>query len=379
MYFLLLGLGDSDTVPQPVFGRSAAFSAEARLIEENVMSLTDHLPRFPLAFLPTPIQPLLRLSKKLGGPALWIKRDDLTGLAGGGNKTRKLEFLVGAALAAGADSLITTGAIQSNHCRQTAAAAASAGLHCHLVLSGQPPEIPVGNLLLDRLLGAEIIWCEPHQRMARLAALADELRASGGHPYAIPYGGSDPVGAAGYALAAEELHFQVRERGLSLDAVVIPSSSGGTQAGLIAGCAAIGWQIPIIGVSIEPAATELSHFVAGLATSTAARLGTPCGITESEVLVDDGFLGDGYAVMGDLEREAIFELARTEGILVDPVYTGRAFGALLAWVRGERFSAGQSILFWHTGGTAAIQAYAPQLVCETQTEKRHGQEIGGIR
>ncbi len=340
------------------------------------MPTVDPARRFPLAFLPTPLHPLPRLSEALragiqlpaSGFQLWIKRDDQTGLAGGGNKTRKLELLVADALAQGADTLITTGAIQSNHCRQTAAAAAKAGFDCQLVLGGQPPETANGNLLLDKLLGAEIHWTTRENRLPRLHELEDELRAAGRRPYFITYGGSDPVGATGYVLALEELYGQVAARGIQLDAVVVASSSGGTQAGLVAGAWQLGWDVPILGISIDETAPALQANVADLATRTTAHLGRPHTFTPADIRVSDSYLGKGYGVIGELEREAMGLMARTEGILLDPVYTGRAFGGLMDILhsRPERFaspvrSGPANILFWHTGGQSALFAYARDL------------------
>lgn len=329
------------------------------------MAITDPLPRYPLAFLPTPLHPLPRLSamlsKNQSAVALWIKRDDQTGLAGGGNKTRKLEFLIADAQAQGADVLLTTGAIQSNHCRQTAAAAARAGLECHVVLSGEPPPEPNGNLLLDQLLGAGIHWTTREKRSARLAELAEELRAAGRRPYVIVLGGSDPVGASGYALALEELRDQARAMDLRLDAIVFASSSGGTQAGLLAGAWALGWDAPLLGISVDKPETELRVQVAGLATRTAAHLGCPHTFTPDDIRVNADYLGGGYAVMGNLERDAIRIMAQAEGILLDPVYTGRAFGGLLDLIRRGALGPAQNILFWHTGGTPALYAYAGEL------------------
>ncbi|MGC8780558.1 MAG: D-cysteine desulfhydrase family protein, partial [Anaerolineae bacterium] len=305
------------------------------------MSIFSHLPRHPLAFLPTPLHPLPRLSERLrremphlaAGFQLLIKRDDQTGLAGGGNKTRKLEFLVADALAQGCDTLITTGAVQSNHCRQTAAAAAHAGLACELVLGGQPPAPPTGNYLLDLLFGAQCHWTTRENRLNRLHALADELRAAGRRPYLITYGGSDPIGAAGYALALAELREQTTAMSLAPDLIVVASSSGGTQAGLVAGAWALDWPVPILGISIDETEMKLQATVADLATRTADRLGRPHAFAAADMLVSADFLGGGYGVLGDLERAAIHLLARTEGILLDPVYTGRAFGGLLELLR----------------------------------------------
>jgi L-cysteate sulfo-lyase len=334
------------------------------------MSLTASLPRFPLAFLPTPLHPLPRLSETMAYPGLqlWIKRDDQTGLAGGGNKTRKLEFLIADALAQGADTVLTVGAVQSNHCRQTAAAAARAGLACHVILGGEPSSAVTGNLLLDRLLGAELHWVKREDRLTRLAELASELRARGRRPYPITYGGSDPVGASAYVLALEELRDRVTALELELDAIVFASSSGGTQAGLVAGAWALGWDVPILGISVDEPETALRAKVAELATRTAAYLGRPHTFSPSHILANGDYLGNGYGVMGDLERNAITLLARTEGILLDPVYTGRAFGGLLALLRSGPEKLIQaprpksaSILFWHTGGMPALFAYAKEL------------------
>jgi L-cysteate sulfo-lyase len=333
------------------------------------MTLTQDLPRYPLAFLPTPIQPLPRLSKHLArrvAPGadlnVWIKRDDETGLAGGGNKTRKLEFLIADAIAQRCDTILTTGAIQSNHCRQTAAAAAKAGLECHLVLGGEPPEQAEGNLLLDMLLGARLHWTTRELRLETLAALTEELRGQGRRPYPVTYGGSDPVGAAGYAAALEELKEQVTAMGLNLDAIVFPSSSGGTHAGLVAGAWALGWDVPLLGVSVDEPEAALKATVADLASRTAAHLGRPHSFSPDDIRANAVYLGGGYGVMGDLEREAIILMARTEGILLDPVYTGRAFGGLLDMIKRGAFKPGQNVLFWHTGGTPALFAYGPKLV-----------------
>lgn len=339
------------------------------------MSLTSYLPRFQLAFLPTPLHPLTRvngwLSEQGIGAELWIKRDDQTGLAFGGNKTRKLEYLVADALAQGCDTLITTGAVQSNHCRQTAAAAARAGLACHLVLghpsaAAQPPETPNGNLLLDLLLGASLHWTTRENRINRLRDLETELRAAGRRPYFITYGGSDPVGASGYAAAMEEVLAQAKEAGVEFDAIAIASSSGGTQAGLAAGAWALGSPVAVLGISIDEPEATLQEHVAALATETSLHTGIAHTFDPAGILVDATYLGGGYGVVGDLEREAVALMARTEGILLDPVYTGRAFGGLLDILHRapERLiGAGRPprILFWHTGGAPALFAYAGEI------------------
>ncbi len=310
------------------------------------------LARLPLAQLPTPLEAMPRLSAALGGPQLWVKRDDQTGLGLGGNKTRKLETLCAAALAAGADTLITAGAIQSNHCRQTAAAAARLGLACSLVLAGDPPVRPSGNLLLDGLFGAEIIWTTFAERPAALQATEAELRARGKHPYLIPYGGSSPLGAAAYAYALEELLAQ----GAPPDWIVFASSSGGTQAGLIAGARLLGYPGRILGISVDEPAVELQAKVAALVTDTAELLGQPVSLTPEEVLVNADYLGAGYAVMGEAEAEAIRLFARHEGLLVDPVYTGRAAAGLIDLIHRGHFTKDETVLFWHTGGAPALFA-----------------------
>jgi L-cysteate sulfo-lyase len=333
------------------------------------MSIFGHLPRHSLAFLPTPLHPLPRLTALLreqGAPAeLWIKRDDQTGLGLGGNKTRKLEFLLADALAQGADTLITTGAVQSNHCRQTAAAAARAGLTCQLVLGGRPPPGPNGNLLLDMLFGAQLHWTSRDNRLNRLAELRDELARAGKRPYLITYGGSDAVGAAGYAVAVEEALAQGAALGVAFDAIVFASSSGGTHAGLVAGSWALGSDTVVLGISIDEGEDALREKVAALATGTATHTGFARSFAPADILVDAGYLGRGYGVVDDLERGAVRLMAQTEGILLDPVYTGRAFGGLLDILRKspERLArAGQAprILFWHTGGAPALFAYAEE-------------------
>jgi D-cysteine desulfhydrase len=324
--------------------------------------LTDKLPRVSIAHLPTPLEPLPRLTAHLNGPELWIKRDDQTGLATGGNKARKLEFLVADALERGADTLITGGAAQSNHSRQTATAAAKCGLACTLVLRGTEPPQAQGNLLLDRLLGAEVVWAGDQSLARVMDQVAKELQAAGRRPYVVPYGGSNPVGASGYAAAMEELLTQYAERDLFFHHIVQASSSGGTQAGLVVGARALAYEGRILGISVEPEANALRRHVADLATATSGHLGLAFSFAPEDLSVDDGYLGGGYGVVGDLEREAIHTMARTEGILLDPVYTGRAFGGLLDLIRRGVFRSGERVLFWHTGGTAGLFAYGADIV-----------------
>jgi D-cysteine desulfhydrase family pyridoxal phosphate-dependent enzyme len=324
--------------------------------------LTDAVPRVRFAQLPTPIEELPRLSAALGGPRLLVKRDDLTGLAAGGNKTRKLEFSVGEARRQGADTLVTIGAVQSNHARQTAAAAARCGLRCVLVLGGAPPATARGNLLLDRLLGAEVVFTGGREREEVAQEVVAAQRAAGHRPFLIPVGASDEIGAAGFVAAAEELAGQLVERQLRVNRIVVASSSYGTQAGLCLGVKALGLGVQVAGVAIDSRRAEVQAGVAALAGRTARRLGLDVAVDPGEVVAFDGYLGGGYAVMGEPEREAIRLAAGEEGLLLDPVYTGRAMAGLVDLVRRGTFAAGETLLFWHTGGTPALDAYAEGLL-----------------
>lgn len=331
--------------------------------------LTNLLPRVALAQLPTPLEELPRLRSHLQAeapgrlvPRLLVKRDDQTGLAGGGNKTRKLETLVADALRQGADTLLTAGAPQSNHCRQTAAAAAKLGLHAVLVLGGAAPMLEGGNLLLDRLLGAEIVWAADRDRAQVLAEAADVQRAAGRRPYVIPYGGSNPVGAAAYAAAFAELSEQLAAADQDAQHVVFATSSGGTQAGLAVGARATGYTGRLHGISVDQPATPLRQLLAQLATATAQHLGLAMAFEPQQFIVHDDYIGGGYGVVGDAEREAIGLLARSEGLLVDPVYTGRALAGLIDLIRQGQFDEHETVVFWHTGGLPALFAYAKALV-----------------
>ena len=325
----------------------------------------DSLPRFALAHLPTPLEELKTLSRQLAGPSLLIKRDDQTGLALGGNKTRKLEFLLGDALAQGADTLVTLGAVQSNHCRQTAAAAAKAGLRCELILNGKPPELANGNLLLNEILGANLHWIERSQRAAKLAELDAQLRAQGRKPYLIPVGGSNGVGATGYVVAMLELMAQLRASGQRVDHILFGTSSGGTQAGIVLGARIAGFNGQLHGLSIDkndPEHFEYETEVAQIANDCAEYIGSPVRVTRDDIKVVYGYYGEGYGIVGDLERDAIRLLARSEGIVLDPVYAGRAFGALVDLIRKGTFRKDETVLFWHTGGAPALFAYAKELM-----------------
>lgn len=320
----------------------------------------ETIARVSLAHLPTPVEEMPRLSKALGGPRLWVKRDDQTGLALGGNKTRKLEYLVGDALSQGAETLITAGADQSNHCRQTAAAAARMGMNCILVLnrpeaySGSNPakDALSGNLALDVLLGAELVWTDLKNRRETLERTFQQAQEQGKKPYLIPYGGSNAVGVVGYVAAVREIMAQ----GIDVNGFVFASSSGGTQAGLALGARRYGFQGHVLGISIDERASDLQTRVAQLANETANYLGFDYVFTPDEIEVDDGYLGGGYGVMGAAEREAIELFAYYEGLLLDPVYTGRAAAGLVDLIRKGYFKPEDRILFWHTGGTPALFA-----------------------
>lgn len=325
------------------------------------------LPRHRFAHLPTPVEPMPRLSKFMGGPSLLVKRDDQTGLAFGGNKTRKLEFLLAEAQVHGARTLITGGAAQSNHCRQTAAAAARFGFDCILVLVDvgapgkdttqeeedshfTPASMPSGNLVLDHLLGAEIVWTLPEERDKAMLRTFQTAEDEGRRPFLIPYGGSNPIGAAAYVYAVEEL----LEQNVHPDWIVFASSSGGTQAGLVLGARLFGFKGNVLGISIEHSSEVMRESVARLASATAGHLGEPIAFSAEEILVNSDYLGGGYGVMAEPEKLAIHLFARLEGLLLDPVYTGRAAAGMIDLIRSEFFSPEQSVLFWHTGGTPAL-------------------------
>jgi len=311
------------------------------------------IPRLEFAHLPTPIEELPRLSERLGGPRLFIKRDDQTGLAFGGNKARKLEFLVADALQQGARTLVTGGAIQSNHCRQTAAAAARFGLGCILVLTGEKPDRPTANFLLDQFFGAEIVTVS--DRSARdqiLQDTFDKAGADGKQPYILPYGGSSPVGALGYVFAMEEF----MQQGVHADWMIFGTSSGGTHAGLVLGQRLHGYRGKVLGISIDEPQHWLESHVSALATQASERLGDRIKFTPNDVLATDAYCQAGYGVLTDAEREAVTLFARTEGVLLDPVYTGRAAAGLIDLVRLGRFAKDETVLFWHTGGQPALFA-----------------------
>lgn len=323
----------------------------------------DHISRIKLGHFPTPLEHLPRLSGALGGPQIYVKRDDATGLATGGNKTRKLEFLIANAIDQGADTIVTVGAMQSNHARQTAAAAAQVGLRCQLLLENRhaipdPTYETGGNVLLDRLLGAEITELpDGSNLMEALRQRGSDLRQSGSIPYLIPIGGSDPVGALGYVRCALELMEQSRESGIHIDHLVHATASAGTQAGLVAGFVGSGSAIPVTGVSAGMPAGDLSDAVFDIATKTAALIQSADSVNRDMVVVDDNFVGAGYGLPTPAMREAVEITARTEGLILDPVYTGKAMAGLFNMIRGGRFARDQNVVFVHTGGVAGLLAY----------------------
>ena len=319
-------------------------------------------PRLNFAHLPTPIEELPRLSDLLAGPRILVKRDDQTGLAFGGNKTRKLEFLVAEALEQGAKTLISGGALQSNHCRQTAAAAARFGLDCILVLNGEMPDKPSANLLLDQLFGAEVIAIPDRKERDRvLQETFDKAVTDGRKPYLVPYGGSSPTGALGYAFAVEELMKQKPCEGSQPsqgcpDYIIFGTSSGGTHAGLVLGQRVFGFKGKVLGISIDESEEWLKSHVSKLASEASERLGERIEFESAEVLANADYCKAGYGVLTEAEREAVNLFAKYEGLLLDPVYTGRTAAGMIDLIRKGFFKKDETILFWHTGGQPALFA-----------------------
>jgi len=326
--------------------------------------MTHNLPKASLGYFPTPLIELTRLSKTLGGPKIYMKRDDNTGLALGGNKTRKLKYIIGDALAKGADTVITAGAIQSNHCRQTAGAAASLGLECHLVLGGEEPEQPQGNLLLDKVYGCHIHWTGENRKGEDIPALVAQLKAEGKKPYVIPYGGSNELGAVAFIEAYKELNAQREALKVDFSYIIFASSSGATHAGLMLGNKILQTHSQIVGINIDKGEMDKVPFdehIVSLANSTAQLIAADYQFTADDLILNSDYVGDGYGVIGELEKEAIALTAQNEGILLDPVYTGRAMGGLIDMIRTEQIKATDNVLFWHTGGAPALFAYADDL------------------
>jgi L-cysteate sulfo-lyase len=327
----------------------------------------SRFPRVPLAHLPTPLEHLPRFSKHLGGPDIWVKRDDCTGLATGGNKTRKLEWAMGAALDDGADTIVTVGALQSNHVRQTAAAAAKLGLRCVVLLEhriAKPTDTyrHSGNVLLDRLFGAELFEYPAGTDFdVAMAEHAERIRAAGGRPYIVPGGASDTVGALGYVNCALELLAQANERNLVIDHLVTATGSAGTQAGLVVGLKAMHSRIPLLGIGVGAPREAQEAKVYELAVATADSIGAPGIVSREDVVANCDYVGEAYGVPTDAMNEAVLLLARTEGLLFDPVYSGKALAGLIDLVTQGYFGDTGNIVFLHTGGSTALFAYADQL------------------
>lgn len=338
--------------------------------------MTDILSAFKrveLCHQPTALEAMPRLSKALGGPNLWIKRDDCTGLATGGNKTRKLEFLMADALDAGADIVVTQGAVQSNHVRQTAAAACKLGLECHALLERRVPNKgadyeQTGNVLFDQMFNTQIEFRPPGLDMnAEAMAVTERLRAEGRNAYFIPGGGSNEIGALGYVSSAQELLQQCEAIGLSPKLVVLSTGSAGTHAGMVAGFHALGCTIPILGISVrQPEEIQVNN-VYNLAVKTAALL-TDKPLSRDKIIVDDGYVGEGYGIPTDTMVAATNMLARNEGILLDPVYSGKGMAGLIGQIKTGQISKDGDVIFLHTGGAVSLFAYEDQFASSHAAE-----------
>lgn len=349
----------SGTTATPA-ARAASTSLNDR---KDLASALAAYPRVRLGHLPTPLEPMDRLSEHIGGPRFWVKRDDCTGLSSGGNKTRKLEFLMAEALEHGADTVITQGATQSNHARQTAAAAARLGLACHILLedrtgSEDPQYTLNGNVLLDRLHGATVAKRPGGSDMAEeMEKLAEAVRREGGSPYVIPGGGSNPTGALGYVNCALELSEQATSMGLKIDALVHATGSSGTQAGLVAGLAALSSDIHLLGIGVRAPREKQEQMVFDLARKTAGRIGCEEAVLREHVRANCDYVGAGYGIPTPGMVESVTLLARLEGLLFDPVYSGKGLDGLIDLTRKGAFDGMENVVFLHTGGSAALFGY----------------------
>jgi D-cysteine desulfhydrase family pyridoxal phosphate-dependent enzyme len=320
----------------------------------------ESLPRLKLATLPTPLDEAPRLSQELGVRVL-MKRDDLTGFALGGNKARKLEFLIADAVKKNADIIITGGGPQSNHARITAAAARKVGMDAILVFFGQPPSESNGNLLLDQILGAEIIYTytdDRSQTEPRIHGVTEELKARGRRPYVIPRGGSTPLGCISYILAVQELLEQLDARHVKPASIFITTGSGGTQAGILAGLRYLGATIPVYGVTVSRPRSESIPRINSLVEETSEFLETPLRLQPRDIILTDAYLGAGYGKITPEARNAIRWVAQLEGIFLDPVYTGKTMAGLIALARRGDIAPGETVLFWHTGGAPGLFGHA---------------------
>ena len=326
----------------------------------------SEFPSVPLCHQPTPLEFMPRMSESLGGLRLWIKRDDCTGLATGGNKTRKLEFLIADAIEKGADMVVTQGAVQSNHVRQTAAAACKFGLDCHALLERRVPDRAndyetTGNVLFDQMFGTSLEFRPAGLDMnAEAMAVAEKLAAAGRKPYFIPGGGSNEIGALGYVSCAYELLDQIKANNLDVGWIVLATGSAGTHAGMLAGLHAAGSTIPVMGISVRQPEEKQIAAVHKLAVLTSAQLtDTPLGV--EKVIVDDGYVGAGYGQPTKGTLDAINLIARREGLLFDPVYSGKGLAGMIGLAGQNFFESDKDVIFLHTGGAAALFAYCNQL------------------
>ncbi len=333
--------------------------------------LLSRFPRVSLAHLPTPLELMPRLSKHLGGPNIYVKRDDCTGLGTGGNKTRKLEFLMADAVANNADVIITQGAVQSNHARQTAAAACKMGMDCELIFEQRvedpsDPYINSGNVLLDRIFGAHIRDVEKGTDMdAAMEDVAEELRSAGKTPYIIPGGGSNRIGALGYVDCALELMSQANSDRIVIDHVVHATGSGGTQAGLIVGLKATNANIPLLGIGVNAPQDVQEEKVYKLAVDTAEYVGAPGVVQREDIVANCDYVGEGYGIPTKAMNDAVMLLARLEGLLFDPVYSGKGLAGMIDLIGKGYFSGARDIVFIHTGGVAGLFGYSDQLHTES--------------
>ncbi|MHA1960584.1 MAG: 1-aminocyclopropane-1-carboxylate deaminase/D-cysteine desulfhydrase [Candidatus Thorarchaeota archaeon] len=317
-----------------------------------------------IAFLPTPFYRLKNLGSSIGLNSLWIKRDDFTGISAGGNKTRKLEFVVGSALKESADTLVTIGAVQSNHCRQTAAVSAMMGLRCVLLLRGPEPETETGNLLMSHLFGAETKFYpddsfdELHER---LTSVTETLTDLGLRPFPIPAGAAMPEGIIAYAVAMEELRNQAIEHGTDLDRIIVASGTFGSQAGMILGAKLLDWDVEIVGVSASVDSETGAARTRKLIDETIEAYPDEIDRFQPNIIVNDQFIGDGYGVLSEGAKSAIELFGKNEGILLDPVYTGKAALGLMSMSLAGDIEEDSPTLFWHTGGIPAVFAYAKEL------------------
>lgn len=327
----------------------------------------EPFPRISLCHQPTPIEEMPRLTAHLNGPKLFIKRDDCTGLATGGNKTRKLEFLMGDALRENADMVVTQGAVQSNHVRQTAAAACRLGLDCHVLLERRVPDRDpayeeTGNVFLDKLFGVTYEFRPDGLDMnAEAEAVTERLRAEGRRPYFIPGGGSNAIGALGYASCAQEIADQCAETNQTFQWLVMGTGSSGTQAGLVAGFHILEYDLPVMGVSVRQPHDRQVAAVQATTEKTLKKLSST-SIEKEKILVDDGYVGEGYGLPAETTLEAIHLTARQEGILLDPVYSAKGMAGLIGLIRKGFFSPDDNVLFLHTGGSTSLFAYENQIL-----------------